>query len=91
MNEQNYKDNLKKVDSFKNMRDRWSYYSRTPKSNILTKYISNDQDIIDSQESKSPQSKYNFLESARSQYIMTSNYDQRLQTKEFNMLLDKSN
>ncbi|EAR88651.1 hypothetical protein TTHERM_01200160 (macronuclear) [Tetrahymena thermophila SB210] len=61
------------------MRDRWSYYSKTPKSNILTKQISNDQDIIDSQENKSPQS-------ARSQYIMTSNYDQRLQTKEFNML-----
>ncbi|EAR92800.3 hypothetical protein TTHERM_01313370 (macronuclear) [Tetrahymena thermophila SB210] len=90
-NEQNYKDNFKKVDTFKNMRDRWSYYSRSPKSNILTKYASNDQDMIDSQESKSPQSKYNFLESARSQYIMTSNYDQRLQTKEFNMLLDKSN
>ncbi|KAL4490171.1 hypothetical protein ABPG73_021215 [Tetrahymena malaccensis] len=92
MNELNFKSNFKKIDSFKKMRDRWSYYSRVAKSNTLCKQISNDQDIIDSQEDRSPQSRYtNILESSRGQYTIASNEDQVQLTKEFNMLIDKNN
>ncbi|KAL4490172.1 hypothetical protein ABPG73_021216 [Tetrahymena malaccensis] len=92
INEQTHKEYLQKMDSIKNKRDKWSYYSRSTKQNMLTKQIATDQDSNDYQESRSPQSRFtNILESARGQYTTTSNYDQEKLTKDFNNLLDKSN